>query len=264
MKIENAFQEKDEMEARRDLANTNDWPSNFKFLNSYNGWRAGFAHLFIGNTHVGKSTFVRSLLIDAAIQENAKILLYLSEESAADFKTEIAFVGKEIEALKKITIYSEQDNAPDQKTVNVMQELVERIDPNLVFFDNLTTCNEYNISNPSQQANMTQKLKRFFTSKGIPWVIFAHTAKGATQPRKLVEAEDIRGNSTLANEAQFCAGINKIEDMDGTITSVLRLLKHRGQSVHDKIYTMNYNSRTRLYHGDTKCHAETVREWLKK
>lgn len=264
MKIETAFQDKDEMEVRRDLANTNDWPSRFKFINVYNGYRPGFAHLFIGNTHVGKSTFVRSLLLDAALRPDAKILLYLSEESASDFKTELAFLGKQIDDFKKVTIYSEQDNDPGQDTVAVMKSLVYQVEPNLVFFDNLTTCSEYNTGNPSQQANLTQKLKRFFYAESIPWVVFAHTAKGASSPRKLVEPDDIRGNQTLANEAQFCAGINKIEDADGAITSVLRILKSRGQTVLDRIYTMDYNPRMRIYTGDYKCNAETLKEWLKR
>jgi KaiC/GvpD/RAD55 family RecA-like ATPase len=264
MKTESAFQDKDEINARVDMANTNEWPSRYKFLNSYNGWRPGFAHLVIGNTHAGKSTFVRSIILDACLRPDAKILLYLSEESASDFKTELAFLGKEIEEFKKVVIYSEQDNEQDQDLLQVLEVLVYQTEPNLVILDNLTTCAQYNTGNPSIQAGISQKLKRFFYNRGIPWIVLVHTAKGTSGNRRLIEPDDVRGNQTIANEAQFCAGIQKIEDKDGVITSVIRILKHRGQNVHDKIFTLTYNSKLRLYTGDYKCRAEAVLEWLKK
>ena len=264
MKIETAFQSKEEMEIRRDLSTTNEWPSQFRFLNVYNGYRRGFAHVFLGNTHAGKSTLVRSLLLDAAMREDARILLYLSEESVNDFKTEMAFVGKEVEFLKRISIYSEQDDEPNQDLLEVMKALVYQVEPNLVFLDNLTTCFQYNNGGPNTQGAISQGLKRMFSGEGIPWVTFLHTAKGANDPRRLVTTDDVRGVQSLVNEAQFCAGVNKIEDPDGVVTSILRILKHRGQTVVDKNYRLNYSTRSRVYTDDNAVNMDRLKEWLNR
>jgi KaiC/GvpD/RAD55 family RecA-like ATPase len=264
LKIESAFQDKDEIDARVQVSQHNDWPSNFKFLNAYNGWRKGFAHLFIGNTHAGKSTFVRSIILDACLRPDARISLFLSEESGSDFKTEMAFLGREIEQLKRVTIYSEQDNDEDLPLVEMVKEFCRVTEPDLFILDNITTSASYNNASPAQQSAICQKLKRYFSREGIPWVVFAHTAKGVDLSRRLVTVDNIRGNATIGNDAQFTAGLQKIEDRDGATTSVLRILKHRGQNVPDKVYTLEYNPRGRVYYKDFKCRMELVNEWLKR
>ena len=89
-KINSGMLTHEEINLWKERAGKTFFPSTFQFLLSHNGWRNGKVHTFLGVSHGGKSTLVRTLVIDALCAKK-KVGLVLSEETKVDFLVEFFY-----------------------------------------------------------------------------------------------------------------------------------------------------------------------------
>lgn len=238
------FQTKDEMRARKMVALESEYESMFGFVNDMNGWRRGKVHLFIGDTHAGKTTLVRSILLDA-VANKKKVLTWLSEETLEDYKTEMAYIGHEHEAYKNITVVSEQDQEITSMVGAIKFHVQER-EVDLVIVDNITTSEFYN-DKISEQAPLIKNLKRVAIEENIPLILIAHTnAAKEFRPYHPIKPNDIRGNKTLPNLVEFCFGIHKVPTPSGP-KNYINTIKNRGQPMLKPFYKLLYNTKGKFY-----------------
>ena len=82
--------EPEEIEVLREMADKVYFKSHFEFIQSHKGYRPKNVHLFMGESHGGKSTLVRSLVMDACLSDEAPpVLVWLSEETPHEFLNEL-------------------------------------------------------------------------------------------------------------------------------------------------------------------------------
>lgn len=239
--------DKNDLEALKMLANEVHFASGYNFLIQHNGWRPGKTHVILGVSHGGKSTLVRSLVSDT-VRTAKSIGVYLSEESESEFITELAHAG--FTAFDRLKIYSEQDlEIVNNKTAGAI--LVKCFDENeIVFLDNITTSILYADKPVKEQTEVALKLKKLAKVKAKPLVIVAHAGKKiGSGYNALIEMDDIRGGSTLVNIAHFFYVMQTIF-IGSSRFVILRITKHRGQSVSDTIYSLIYNKEKRVYGED--------------
>lgn len=229
--------------------------SMFFFLKAHKGYRKGNIHLLLGSSGGGKSTLVRSMLIDALPRVSKKILVWLSEETADDFKMEISKTGlidHGRSLLDKMDIFSEQDS--DIKNCDEMffylSELLSQNKYDMVFLDNITTSLIYMDRRPNEQASVSKELKKLCQKIDIPMILIAHTGAeiSDTTPRT-INPNDIRGSKTIINLSQFIYILQRFMNNE-KIFQTLRIAKHRGQDVKNKIFKLKFESRNFLFTED--------------
>ena len=86
----------EEIEVLHEGADRVYFDTHYNFLKAHNGFRPGCMHMFMGTSHGGKSTLVRSLLTDICLSgkdingEPNPVLLWLSEETVLEFLLPLA------------------------------------------------------------------------------------------------------------------------------------------------------------------------------
>ena len=255
--------------------------SAFDFLNNHNGWRNGCLHTFLGTTGAGKSTLVRTLIVDAiqSIQErkqDSKILIILSEETRIDFLTEIALVNFKVD-LNRLVIFSELEALQEYKQKEIvlsqLRLLISEENISLAFYDNITTSVFYEGATVKEQSQYVLNLKSLAIEKNIPLAVIAHTgAQVSDNFHRLIEPNDIRGTKTLVNTSQFLYIMQRfIEDKTDAqgkstpeITQTLRVTKHRGQDMRSTLYILRYIAKARVYGCDDILPFSDLKEIFKR
>lgn len=222
-------------------------------LLSHNGFRPGSVHTFIGISSGGKSTLVRSLIIDVLKNLNAlkKVFLWLSEESYLDFVKELGRSGySDKEKLKNLHVQSELDlgEMPAGQMFNLFSENCK--DKDFIFLDNLTTSEFYEPLRPQEQGKVAKKLKAIAERLQVPMVLICHTSGAVTEniPR-LIDQNDVRGGKGIVNISQFFYVLQRF-NIGETIFPTIRITKHRGQNTPHKLFYLKYNTEKRAYDGD--------------
>ena len=223
--------------------------TSFAYLKQHLGHRPGKMHLYIGPSGAGKSTLMRSLLIDLmeSTPHPRKVLVWLSEESINDFKMELAR-SKYDDQLKlaHVTVVSELE-LPETvfDTEMYFNELCREHE--VVIYDNITTSQMCMSKNFQQQSEFFHRIKKTASAANAALIIFAHTKKDAIQKNKILSIEDIRGNSTIVNLAEFCYVMQQF-NVNDEVVSTIRILKHRGFSnVVEKIFKFYFIAKVNLY-----------------
>lgn len=239
------------------------WSTGFHFLRTHAGLRPGKLHLFLGPTHAGKSTIVRSIVADIARMNLGnpkfkKILIWLSEESRIDFLTEFIRVKTDKNMLSKFHVLSEQDDyiqkMKDRTITSTFMHEAQAAD--MVIFDNITTSQIYMDKNFDVQSTMAKLFKKVARVANVPIVLIAHTKAGINEGYKgLIENDDIRGSKTLPNLCEFLYTLQGIR-MRERFYPTIRILKHRGQNVDHKLYVLNYDHKRGIYDFDTRMKFE--------
>lgn len=234
--------------------------SSFEFVNATNCWRPEKIHLFLSTTGGGKSTLVRTILLDMLGNVNKKIGLYLSEETEKEFYTELAFSGyTDIKDFERVTIFSEQElekSPTAQGTLINMKMLVDEHDIDILLVDNVTTLDSYEAS-LKNKTTITKGLKKLASISSIPIVVIAHTDAKFKQGQ--IDPNDIRGSKTLVNESHFIYALQPIVKSNGQ-RNFIAVKKDRGQPVKNKYFELFYYAQRRIFGKDEIVSFETFKE----
>jgi ABC-type cobalamin/Fe3+-siderophores transport system ATPase subunit len=241
--------------------------SKFMFLRSHNGFRNGKLHLLLGASSGGKSTVVRSLLFEvlSATPKGKKVLVWLSEESLNDFKTELHKTGiieKGKPLLEKLLLFSEQEyiGKSPQEFQSKLGKYADSGEISFIFFDNMTTSKIYADMHPTMQVNVMGFLKSITQRNNIATLLVAHT--GATVrggAKQLIDMNDIRGSKSPVNMVEFLYVLQTVQVRDRMIVTVA-IQKHRGQDISGKYYQLRYEKRLMLYIGDFHLEFEDLKQ----
>lgn len=236
------------------------------FLKTHNGLRPGQIHLFLGLSGGGKSTIFKTLMLDCWKQKKSfeRPSVWYSEESESDFSTALAKmpIGESVFQDKSLQFFSEIDHDLSKKQLFMkLKEMCEN--SSILFFDNLTTSKMYS-GTYEQNDNFIMALKKLIVEKNIPLVMFAHTdAKAKEGAKALIQQNDIRGQKTIVNHAQFIYILQQFH-IGNDIKSTLRLVKHRAQEPDHKLYLLNYNPKTGVYDDVRKLYFTEFRSYFEQ
>lgn len=203
-----AYAEQDKLDELVEINNKIFFKVRFNFINGHRGLRPGKIHLILGTAGSGKSTLIRSIIGDCAVDK--KVLLILSEEEIEDFQIASATQGITAKRMKNIHIISEL-GIPQEIRLNkhkfkkYIEVQVFLLRPDIIVWDNLTTSVTYEMLRPAEQTEYILWLKMLIKNKmRIPIIIVAHTKAGVSdnQPT-LIDLDDIRGSKALGNMAEY-------------------------------------------------------------
>lgn len=246
------------------------WPSAFRFLRAHRGHRPGNVHTFLGTAGGGKSTLVRSLLVDAMENmptQKTKIGVWLSEESRLEFLTELYRTGySDKTKLARVFVTSELDRniTGHKNALESLEQFVEENKLDLLLLDNLTTSQIYMDLNPKQQSDAAMNVKKICSSRRVPLLNFMHTSADVNDNlSRLINPNDVRGSKTIVNLTQFLY-IMQTFVIDGHKYQTLRISKHRGQDPEHVMYRLTWVKRARLYCQDSPINFKDFKEAYKK
>lgn len=224
--------------------------SKLGFLNAHNGFRRGAIHLILGTTGGGKSTLVRTLLMDLLFEPEIQhhVSIWLSEEDVKDYKAQLAQGLPSHDRL----LNSHAKSELDYQFKNEMElfEWLEMIKPDVFIFDNVTTSCFYNDRQVKEQGEFVTKLKNITKKLNMATVLIAHTdAKVTDSMGRLININDVRGSKTIANISEFAYILQRFE-INESFFPTIRIVKHRSQELVHNLYYLDYDKRLRLFKGD--------------
>lgn len=234
------------------------------FLLEHNGLRKGFLHMILGSTGGGKTTLVRSILKDILHNngDDQKVLLWLSEESADDYKSEMSFgITK---GLDNVTIFSEMDSLrkPDEYMF-ILSEYIKSETPDVVLIDNVTTSSFYASLRPNDQGEVVLAIKRLAKENNCAVILVAHTrAEANDNCGRLIHENDVRGGKSISNIVEFLYIMQRFE-IGSTMFPTLRLRKARGQDVEKSLFTLGFKKTSKLYEYDISLSFDEFKEKFK-
>ena len=231
-------------------------PSRFNFLSEHGGYKKGSMHLVMGISGGGKSTLVRSLLLDVLGSIKSKVLVWLSEEDTKTFMVEIAKTGvfEDLsEPMNNVSIYSELEQEKDAKGLcEDMRDLISSGDYGFIIYDNITTSKMYAGARPNKQGDFAMWLKKQISDANIPALVVAHTRADVTENiNRIINDNDIRGSKDIVNLSPFIYILQRFREGTSVFPTVT-IQKSRGTNVKDTIYLLNYSKKHYINAGDKK------------
>lgn len=221
-------------------------------LSVHKGWRRGNIHFFLGASGMGKSTLLRTLLVDALNLNNQKINIgvVLSEETAEQFLTEFNVTGKLTHYTKNIYFLPELDR-PDIKTpqmwLSEVEKMVTENKIDILFYDNLTTSKLYTNMAVNEQGRYFLAMKALIKRLNVPFVCIGHTGTGINENfTGLIDGDHLRGNKTPLNVSEFFYVIQTVF-VGETRHTVIRITKHRAQNPTHKFFKAFYYMNARMF-----------------
>lgn len=240
--------------------------SNFKFLNTHKGLRPGEIHTFLGTAGGGKSTLMRTILIDMLENTDVKILLLLSEEDRVEFLVQFNKSGYK-HKLERLHIISELDLMEKHKSNRLMWDAIrfhmKEFKPSIFMYDNITTSKMYMDLTVKQQGEFCIGLKTMCKRVNIPFLIVAHAnAQVSDSVNRLIEMNDIRGSKSIVNLSHFFYIMQRFHTPEG-IFPTLRITKHRSQEAKCKLFSFKYVDKRRIYCQDIEVDFKRFKEVFK-
>lgn len=240
---------KTEQKILLDEKNTTHFNSNFRFLKAHNGFRPGNTHVLLGTSGGGKSTLVRSIIVDLLCNiPKRKVLLWLSEETRLQFLTEFNYSQFDEYENNDFYIISEMDNElSDEGLIRKIEDIVFSKKIDIVVYDNLTTSQMYMGKSVSDQSKASKLLKKMATAWNVPMFVVAHARADITENyNNIINMNDIRGGKDIVNQAEFFYIMQTFFSGNSRMTT-LRMVKHRGYLPSDFIYQLNFSAKNRLF-----------------
>lgn len=224
--------------------------SRFGFLSCHDGLKLSKMHLLLAPTHSGKSTLIRTLIVDAMLMNpNHKFMVWLTEETKEEFLKELkkCFPIGQIDE-SKLRVFSQQNyiNYSDDEVIKFIDECVEHNYTDFLFVDNITTTTVYEGKKPATQSDIANWFKMI--SKKIGLFLVAHT-NGNDFNNTLLDETSIRGSKTITNLTEFLYILQPI-NINKTTHQFILLKKHRGESVSEKFFKLNYDPRLFSFKSD--------------
>jgi archaellum biogenesis ATPase FlaH len=247
--------------------------SNLRFLREHGGFRPTNMHLFLANASGGKSTMVRTLVIDL-LECGANVLLWLSEETTEQYLIEFEKSGYDNYEEESFTIYSEVDYRLDNLDKEVEEQsnsIAEDIDTlvmareiDIIIYDNITTSIFYMQRPPYQQASFAWKLKSKANSWALPMVIIAHTNdKVSEDNHDMIRMNDIKGSKDIINMAEFVYVMQSLF-VQNERYNFLKIAKHRSQSIDKSFFQLVYHKKAKIFYNTPASDFEEFKKIFKE
>lgn len=238
----------------------------FNFLQEINGLRTGGITGVLGTTGSGKSTLVKTMIIDTLKDERA--LVWLSEETSVDYMMSMIMLGEEIKR-DNLAFFVEQDIDQDERqrlktpqaVLKFIQDRIIESESRFVFFDNLTTSGLYSDFTPSQQSEIVTGLNNFCKEFDICFVAVLHTRKevNASWP-KLIEGEDVRGSAQSFQQAIYFFVLQGFR-VGSSFHTFVTIKKARINSAEKLFFKLVYKNKS--YVSDCSCSFEDMNSIFK-
>lgn len=252
MSTQTAKMDSIEKQSLDQLLETVYYQSNFQFLRSHKGWRPASIHTFLGTPGGGKSTIVRTLIIDflCNCKKGETIVILLSEETRLEFLSQFN-KSQFNENLEQLVIISEIDlmeQYRDKRKVWMhILDLLKELQASIFVFDNITTSQMYMDLKVEDQGKFALAISSLCRKLQIPIILIAHTNANVTEGiNRLIDMNDIRGSKTIVNISHFFYILQRFV-LATTIYPTLRITKHRSQEVEGSIYFLQYHKKSRIY-----------------
>lgn len=253
--FENAYVGTEERDIRKDL-NDRMWiKTSYNFLMSHKGFRPGMLHGLLGLTSGGKTTMIRSLVMDFLhfSAEDDQVLLWLSEESRENYKNNISYSGFSNEEMhkkhKQVQLFSEVDSnkmSPQDKK-KVIEDHLTHGNYKLMILDNISTSPLFGGSHKSYEAGVDW-LKALAHKTNVAILIVMHTAKNTSQD-KLIQPEDARNSGRLPNVCEYFYILQGFT-VESQRHTFLRVAKHRNHNIVDSLFDLQYSPKHRIFFKD--------------
>lgn len=234
----------------------------FNFLLNINGWRKGALTIVLGTTSSGKSTLMRSIIVDL-LEKNkrARVTCYLSEETEAELFLELYKYFNSVDFEERVSVVSEND-CLDEKNMAGQLEKCFLDDSHVLIFDNITTSKLYNSKTPQEQSDFANNLKIMAKRNNKALICVAHTNNVEKMAGKMISSSDIRGSKNISNLAEFFF-INYQISSKENLYNYIHIEKHRSQSPEDKIFMLRYDKNRNIFKDDIAVGFEKFKELWK-
>lgn len=244
--------------------------SKFNFLKDHFGFRKGCVHMILGTTGSGKSTLVRSILVEI-LNSGKRTLIYSCEEDIKDFEINLAYVKEPI-LTDKLRIFHESDMIERTEGVSNIEDFIKQLhmcivenEIEILIFDNITTSNFYEQN--KKAAETATKLKALCEKTNIPFLIVAHTS-ASIREGMFFDASCIRGFRTIANTAQYLYCYYRVRDSNGGLESVYNFLctdkGRRHAKASKSCYRLFFDHETRMFNSDQNVNYELFKKYLRQ
>lgn len=248
------------------------FPSSFNHLKDHCGFRPGILHVLIGPKGGGKSSLIKSWLLELLSQKR-RVFLHLSEESTKQY---LMAVVKALdsnvknhdaieEATQGLVVQSENsfDNQYQQKEmISSLEYDLRSAEAEILFIDNFTT-SVMSRQGIGAEAEEITKLRALAEKLNIPVIIIAHTSKDYRN-KEIAIGENVRGNMTISNTGAIIYTINSKLDHPEQPTVVLVDKSRYHSKAHKSYYRIQFDKTDGIYYQDTKISLETANNYWKE
>lgn len=243
--------------------------SRFAFLADHYGFRKGCFHVLLGTTGSGKSTIMRSLLVEM-LEAGKKVLIYSCEEMVEDFETSFSYLSAPV-STKTLRVFHESDmlqrtggSKNIKKFVDQLEMAIAEFGADILIFDNITTSDYYE-QNPNG-AETAKRLSMLCTQSKIPFLVVAHTAS-TVKEGTFFDSSSVRGFRTVTNKAQYVYCYFRLRENLGEherVASFIYTDKSRNHTEASKAcYRISFDPTVRIFSGDHKISYATFKKFFK-
>lgn len=244
------------------------FPSSLGFLKATNGIRPGEFSVIVGQRGNGKSALCKTIATECATKL-IKCYVVLSEEKSSVYKSTISTAiekmcngsGTHTRFLETLYFDSILDWSPGEKTMDFffshLEEQINELQPEIVLFDNFTTSFLGGL-HVSAQGTAIDHFRTLASAYNIGMVGAFHTTKGTDIYSKLIDGEDVRGNSSSTNAGAYNYILTTFFRGDKPRAFVF-IDKARYHSLANKTYwELFYDTEFGLYLKDQKIDYNTI------
>lgn len=247
----------------------NDFKSKLNCFNCHNGLRMGELHVIVGPKGGGKSTFIKTILLDLIVSRK-KTFLFLSEEEVEKYVLNIhgvllkatGDIDKTNELMSCLHIESQLNMASElfnpEKFFKRLEHLFYEQVYDCFILDNFTTSFLATTGKIENEAKIASKLKKLASDFVIPVLAVYHTAKTARINEKLLDSDDVRGNATIVNIGSYNYLVSTFFK-ESPVRAFVTVDKARYHpKANKKVFEMNYDSELGIFTGDMASSFETM------
>lgn len=242
--------------------------SNIPFIRNMGGLHKGKLHVLMSGTHAGKSTMVRTIVVDLVnnIKKDEKVLVWLSGESVSDFMSQISHAEYNTSYSDNVCFDSE---IPDEGTRGprenymILEEYMQSGCYDVIIFDNITTSGFYTELKPGKQGSLVRHFKNLAKNRNFALITVAHSATGSSLSGKLLSPDDIKYSRQVSNLSEFFWIIQKFT-VGESYHSFLFVEKHRGVETQDKIFFLSFSKENRVFKSIQKVTFDDFKESYSK
>lgn len=246
-------------------------PSRISAFKSTNGIRPGEFSVIVGQRGNGKSGLCKTIGFEAAVA-GVPTLFVLSEEKSAvykhTFQKAFSSIAKNDPSrfLHRLYFDSMLEWSDSEKNLDFflehLEDTINELKTELVIFDNFTT-SFIGSMNIATQGSVIDKLRFLASEYDIAIIGVFHTVKGTDIYSKVLDGEDVRGNSTSTNAGSYNYILSTYFRAD-PVRAVMSIDKARYHPKANKTYwEMIYDHDLDLYTGSKQINYDMIAKMIK-